>query len=58
MKTAKDFAAVILEMNHGAMRQVAADLSGMVDKDVRPKIETPQEFADALYDWAEAQQHG
>lgn len=55
MKTAKDLADCIMGMNYGELRAVADDFSRMIDKDVRPKIETQDEFADLLYDWAEAQ---
>lgn len=56
MKTAKDFATVVMEMNYGELKKVAADLAGMKDAEVRPKIETPEEYAELLFDWAESQQ--
>lgn len=57
MHTKKDLAATILKMNYGALKQVAAELAGTIeDKEARPKLETPEEFAELLYDWAEAQQ--
>lgn len=55
--TSKDLAAIILALNYGELRAVAGEFSKMIDKEVRPKIETPDEFAEMLFDWAEAQQH-
>lgn len=52
--TAKDLANVIFNMNHGEMKKVASEMAGMKDEEVRPKIETPEEFADMLFDWAES----
>lgn len=57
MATRKDFAKVILSMNWGEMRHLASELSEMKDPVVRPKIETAEEYADLLFDWAEAQQY-
>lgn len=54
MATAKDFARVILEMNYGELKSVAASFASMKDEDVRPKIETAEEYADLLFDWAES----
>lgn len=58
MITKRQFAKTILNMNYGTLREVAADLSAMKDEDVRPKIETPEEFAEVLFDWAEANADG
>ena len=55
MKTRADFAECILNMNYRELYAVAAELSGMKDAEVRPRIETPQEYAEMLFDWAEAQ---
>lgn len=55
MKTRADLATVILSMNYGELFKVAEELSEMKDEDVRPKIETPQEFAEMLFDWAQAE---
>lgn len=58
MMTGKDLARVILKMNYRELMNVSGRLSGMVVPDVRPKIETPEEYAEALYDWAEAELEG
>lgn len=57
MNTKTDLAKFIMNMNYGELKAVAADLSTMKDADVRPKIETTEEYADMLYDWAESQSH-
>jgi hypothetical protein len=54
MHTRYDLAQTIMQMNYGELLSVATDLSKMRDAEVRPKIETPEEFANALYDWAES----
>jgi hypothetical protein len=54
MNTKTDLANFIMEMNYGELKKVAVDLAGMKDADVRPKIETPEEYAEMLFDWAEA----
>jgi hypothetical protein len=41
-------------MPYGELMQIGTDLSEMIDADVRPRIKTPKEFSDALYDWAES----
>ena len=53
--TRSDFAKAIMEMNYGTLYSIAKEFSEMKDPDVRPKIETPREFAEMLFDWAEAQ---
>lgn len=54
MVTANDLAKLILQMNYGHLKAVALELSGAAaDKESRPKVETPEEFADLLFDWAE-----
>jgi len=56
MQTTKgEFAKAILGMTYGGLMEVAAELSEMKEKDVRPKIETPEEYASLLHDWADAQ---
>lgn len=47
-------AKLIYSMPYGELMAVAKELSDMIDADVRPQIKTQQEFAEALYDWAEA----
>jgi hypothetical protein len=51
----KNLATLLYNMPYGELMAVAGALAEMRDPDVRPKIETQQEFADALYDWAEAE---
>ena len=52
----KDLAKIICAMSYGALRQVASELADMChDKDARPELKTTEQFADMLYDWAEAQ---
>lgn len=55
MKTRADLAKLIVEMNYGELRSVAASLASMKDADVRPKIETTDEYAEMLFDWAESE---
>lgn len=50
----QNLAKLIYSMPYGELMTVAGELAAMKDEEVRPKIETQQEFADALYDWAEA----
>jgi hypothetical protein len=53
--TKNDFAKAILTMNYGTLKTVCAELAtANEDKECRPKLETAEEFADLLYDWAEA----
>jgi hypothetical protein len=53
--TKKDLARTIMEMDYGQLKIVAKELAGACeDKEARPKLETAEEFADLLYDWAEA----
>ena len=49
-----ELAKLIYSMPYGELMAVAGELSDMKDPDVRPKIETKIEFAEALWDWAEA----
>lgn len=56
--TRQYFAEAIMNMNYGTLCAIAKEFSEMIDADVRPKIETPQEFAELLFDWAEAQETG
>lgn len=53
--TPRDLAALIVSMNYGTLLNVAAEFASMIDKEVRPKVETKEEFADLLFDWADAQ---
>lgn len=56
MRSRKDLAECIRYMSYGELKSVAAELASCCeDKEARPKLETPEEFADLLYDWAEAQ---
>lgn len=55
MKTRQDLIEAVLGMNYGELKSICCELAEMIDKDVRPKVETTEEFADLLYDWAEAQ---
>ena len=57
MKTRADLAKLILEMNYGELMGVASSFASMKDEEVRPKVETPQEFAAMLFDWAEAEEY-
>jgi hypothetical protein len=51
----KELAKFILTMNYGKLKEVAGELASTIeDKESRPKLETAEEFADLLYDWAEA----
>lgn len=52
--TADDLAKVILDMTYGELREVAAEMSKMIEPGVRPKVQTQEDFADMLHDWAEA----
>lgn len=55
MGTRNDLALLIVGMNYGELKTVAAELASMIeDKEARPKLETAEEFADLLFDWAEA----
>lgn len=56
MKSKRELADCIAGMSYNALKDVANDLSETIkDKEARPKLETPEEFADLLSDWAEAQ---
>lgn len=56
MHTRKDLASSIRSMNYAELKAVAEELaSACKDKEARPKLETAEEFADLLSDWAEAQ---
>lgn len=52
--TKAELAAAILGLTYGSLMEVAAELAKMKEPDVRPKIETPEEYAAMLHDWAEA----
>lgn len=55
MKTRNDFIAAVVELPYGELKSIAAELAETIkDKDARPKLETAEEFADLLYDWAAA----
>lgn len=55
MADKKELAMMIIEMNYGALRDVAAELAAACeDKEARPQLKTGQDFADLLFDWAEA----
>lgn len=50
-----ELASAILEMSYGGLKAIAAELAEAIkDKEARPKLETAEEFADLLFDWAEA----
>jgi len=55
MVTRKDLAKTIIAMNYGELMAVATSFSQMKDEAVRPKIETPTEYAEMLFDWAESE---
>lgn len=55
MADKKDLAMTIVQMSYGDLRDVAAELAAACeDKETRPQLETGQDFADLLFDWAEA----
>lgn len=55
MANKDDLAATIVQMSYGGLKSVAAELAEAIkDKEARPKLETAEEFADLLYDWAES----
>jgi hypothetical protein len=54
IRTREDLATTIAAMNYRDLKQVGLELSEMIDAEVRPKIETPEDFATALSDWADA----
>lgn len=59
MTTRQEFAAAILGMSYGTLKEICADLAATIeDKEARPKLETAEEFADLLFDWADAQDAG
>jgi hypothetical protein len=50
-----DFVETILNMPYGQLKQIAHELAETIkDKGARPKLETAEEFADLLWDWADA----
>ena len=49
-----NLAKLIYSMPYGELMSVADDLSKMKDAEMRPKIETQEEYASLLYDWAES----
>ena len=52
-------AKAITEMTYGDLRDVAKELaSTSEDKEARPKLETTEEFAELLHDWAAATVEG
>ncbi|RKE73632.1 hypothetical protein [Pseudorhodoplanes sinuspersici] len=54
--TTKELARSILALNYGELKSVGKDFAEAIkDKDARPKLDTAEEFADLLFDWAEAQ---
>jgi hypothetical protein len=56
MHTRKDLANAIRQMSYAELKAVSIELADAIkDKDARPKLETAEEFADLLSDWAEAQ---
>lgn len=56
MVTANDLAKLILQMNYGQLKMVGdAFAAACEDKESRPQLETGEEFADLIYDWAEAE---
>lgn len=54
MQTKEDVAQVILRLNYGELMALGRELSAMKEPDVRPSIETPEEYAALLFDWAES----
>lgn len=55
MADRKDVASAILACNYGELKAIGAELAGAcADKECRPRLKTPEEFADLLFDWAEA----
>jgi hypothetical protein len=54
-----DLAQCILAMSYGELRNVGAELASTCeDKEARPKMETTEDFAELLYDWAAATVEG
>lgn len=51
----RELVEVLLKMNYGELKDVATEFAGMIDAEVRPKIETTDEFAELLFDWAFSQ---
>lgn len=55
MADKKDLALTIIQMSYGALRDAAAELAAACeDTEARPQMKTGQDFADLLFDWAEA----
>lgn len=55
MATKAQFIAAILGMTYGDLMEVCGELaSANRDKETRPKLETAEEFASLLHDWADA----
>lgn len=47
-------AQAILSLTYGELMEIAGELAQMKDPEVRPKIETAEEYAALLHDWADA----
>lgn len=45
MMDRSDLARVIFNMNFGTLVSVGASLASMIDPEVRPKIETPEDYS-------------
>jgi hypothetical protein len=52
--TKAELAQTILGLTFGTLMEIAGEMSRMKEPSVRPKIETPEEFASMLHDWADA----
>lgn len=52
--TRVELADAILGLTYGDMMEIAGELSRMKEPGVRPKIETPEEYAALLHDWADS----
>lgn len=56
MNTRRDLAETINGMSYHELKALGHELAETIkDKEARPKLETAEEFADLLADWAEAQ---
>lgn len=54
--TAKELAKAITTMNYGELVSVAADFASMCeDKQVRSPPKSQEDFANLIWDWAEAE---
>ena len=59
MATRYRLIAAICEMPYGELKQIAHELAETIkDKEARPKLETAEEFADLLWDWADSNRPG